>query len=40
MEMVADNITVSEIFEGCGHSLALEQPEKLAGCLKKLLLSQ
>jgi len=39
MQMVSDNIVVSEVFDDCGHSLALEQPEKLAGCLKKLILS-
>ena len=40
MEMVADNIVVAEIFKGCGHSLSLEQPEKLARCLKRLILSE
>ena len=39
MEMVSDNIVIAEIFDGCGHSLALEQPEKLSGFLKKLVIS-
>jgi len=30
---VADNVVRSEIFEECGHSLALEKPERLAECL-------
>ena len=28
----------SEIFEECGHSLALEQPVRLAGALKEFFL--
>lgn len=39
MEIVSDNIVVSEVFDGCGHSLALEKPQELAECLRKLILS-
>jgi hypothetical protein len=38
MDMVSDNIVIAEIFDDCGHSLALEQPEKLSGFLKKLVI--
>jgi len=35
---VAENVERSEIFEECGHSLALEKPERLAKCLKEFML--
>ena len=34
----AHNVEVSEIFEECGHSLALEKPERLAKLLRKFML--
>jgi pimeloyl-ACP methyl ester carboxylesterase len=37
MQRTANNVLISEVFEECGHSLALEQPERLAGLLKKFL---
>lgn len=38
MEGAANDVVISEVFEECGHSLALEQPERLANWLKKFLL--
>ena len=38
MESAAEKVHISEVFEECGHSLALEQPEKLANLLKKFIL--
>lgn len=38
MQSTANNIVISEVFEKCGHSLALEQPERLANLLKKFIL--
>jgi pimeloyl-ACP methyl ester carboxylesterase len=38
MESAAEKVHIAEVFEGCGHSLALEQPEKLANLLKKFIL--
>jgi pimeloyl-ACP methyl ester carboxylesterase len=38
MQATANNIVISEVFEKCGHSLALEQPERLANLLKKFIL--
>lgn len=38
MQSTANNIVISEVFEKCGHSLALEQPERLASLLKKFIL--
>ena len=38
MKGTANNVVISEVFEKCGHSLALEQPERLAILLKKFLL--
>jgi pimeloyl-ACP methyl ester carboxylesterase len=38
MESAAEKVHIAEVFEGCGHSLALEQPEKLASLLKKFIL--
>lgn len=35
---VAESVERSEVFEECGHSLALEQPERLAKCLREFLL--
>jgi pimeloyl-ACP methyl ester carboxylesterase len=37
-KMFAENVEQSEIFEECGHSLALEKPERLAKSLKKFML--
>jgi len=34
----AENVKRSEIFEECGHSLALEKPERLSKCLKEFFL--
>jgi pimeloyl-ACP methyl ester carboxylesterase len=36
---LAQKVHRSEIFEECGHSLALEKPEKLARCLKEFMLA-
>ncbi len=38
MLKVAENVTKSDIYEECGHSLALEQPERLAADLKAFML--
>jgi pimeloyl-ACP methyl ester carboxylesterase len=38
MKGTAHNVVISEVFEECGHSIALEQPERLANLLKKFLL--
>lgn len=35
---VADKVQRSELFEECGHSLALEKPERLAQCLREFFL--
>lgn len=35
----AENVVKSEIFEECGHSLALEKPERLAESLKAFFLA-
>jgi len=35
---VAETVERSELFEECGHSLALEKPERLAKCLREFLL--
>lgn len=35
---VAEKVKVDYIFEECGHSLALEKPERLAQCLKDFML--
>jgi pimeloyl-ACP methyl ester carboxylesterase len=37
MKTAASNIEISEVFEECGHSLSLEQPERLAKLLRKFL---
>ncbi|KAI7287057.1 soluble epoxide hydrolase [Hortaea werneckii] len=34
----AEDVQRSELFEECGHSLALEQPERLADCLRDFML--
>ena len=34
----AEDVQRSELFEECGHSLALEKPERLATCLKEFML--
>ncbi|ETN42802.1 uncharacterized protein HMPREF1541_01960 [Cyphellophora europaea CBS 101466] len=38
MRLVAENVAQSEIFDECGHSLALEKPERLAGSLRGFML--
>lgn len=38
MNAAASNVVISEVFENCGHSLSLEQPERLANLLKKFAL--
>lgn len=35
---VAEKVKVSHQFEECGHSLALEKPERLAKCLRDFIL--
>ena len=35
---VAEKVQRSELFEECGHSLALEKPERLAKILKEFML--
>jgi pimeloyl-ACP methyl ester carboxylesterase len=37
MRLAATDIAISEVFDSCGHSLSLEQPERLANLLKKFL---
>lgn len=37
---VAEKVERSELFEECGHSLALEKPERLAKCLREFMLGQ
>ena len=37
---VAEKVQYSEVFEECGHSLALEKPERLAKCLIKFMLGK
>jgi pimeloyl-ACP methyl ester carboxylesterase len=37
-KLFAESVEQSEIFEECGHSLALEKPERLAKSLKKFML--
>jgi len=34
----AVDVRRSEIFDECGHSLALEKPERLARCLREFML--
>lgn len=36
----AEKIERSEIFEECGHSLALEKPERLAACLRRFFIGK
>jgi hypothetical protein len=38
MKIAANSIAISEVFQACGHSLSLEQPERLANLLKKFVL--
>jgi pimeloyl-ACP methyl ester carboxylesterase len=38
MKAAANDVVISEVLEGCGHSLSLEQPERLASLLKKFAL--
>lgn len=40
MEKVAENVQWSEVFEECGHSLALEKPEELAKMLREFMLEK
>ncbi|KAK4561458.1 hypothetical protein LTR86_004776 [Recurvomyces mirabilis] len=37
-ELFAEKVERNELFEECGHSLALEQPERLVKCLKEFFL--
>jgi hypothetical protein len=37
MKIAATDITISEVFENCGHSLSLELPERLANLLKRFV---
>jgi len=39
MVMVSNGVERSEVFEECGHSLALEAPERLAKCLTEFMLT-
>jgi pimeloyl-ACP methyl ester carboxylesterase len=36
---LAERVERSEIFEECGHSLALEKPGRLAGALREFFLA-
>ncbi|KAH7069614.1 soluble epoxide hydrolase [Paraphoma chrysanthemicola] len=38
MKAAANEVTISEVFEDCGHSLSLEQPERLSKLLKRFAL--
>lgn len=38
IQSAVEKVHIAEVFEECGHSLALEQPEKLASLLKKFIL--
>jgi hypothetical protein len=38
MKTAASSIDISEVFEACGHSLSLEQPECLAELLGRFVL--
>lgn len=40
IKKVSEKVEVSEIFEECGHSLALEKPERLAKLLKDFMLKK
>ncbi|MFB2550002.1 alpha/beta fold hydrolase [Ensifer soli] len=40
MERVSQGVTRSEVFEECGHSLALEAPERLARALTEFMLDR
>ncbi|KAK3080281.1 hypothetical protein LTS18_002655 [Coniosporium uncinatum] len=40
MEKVSEGVERGEVFERCGHSLALEKPERLARCLREFMLGQ
>lgn len=37
-EKVCEKVQVEHLFEECGHSLALEKPERLAKCLREFML--
>lgn len=37
MKTAAKSIDIAEVFEDCGHSLSLEQPERLAKLLKEFI---
>lgn len=37
---VAEKVDRAELFEECGHSLALEKPERLARCLREFFLGE
>ena len=38
MKTAANSVDIAEVFEHCGHSLSLEQPERLAKLLQKFIL--
>ena len=38
MERVAERVERSEVFQECGHSLALEAPDRLAETLREFML--
>lgn len=38
MKTAAEKVDIAEVFDNCGHSLSLEQPERLADLLKKFIL--
>jgi hypothetical protein len=40
MLKVADRVDRAEVFEECGHSLALEADQRLANLLREFMLSQ
>jgi hypothetical protein len=37
---VAEKVERAELFEECGHSLALEKPQRLANCLTEFFLGK
>jgi pimeloyl-ACP methyl ester carboxylesterase len=38
MKTAAEAVEIAEVFENCGHSLSLEQAERLANLLKRFVL--
>ena len=40
MEKMSNGVERSEVFQECGHSLALEAPERLAQTLREFMLNR